>query len=80
MYSCMGKSVLNENLGSRTKPCYILNCDIMHHAIKRMSCNNGDSGVSVLSKNVTFWYSVGRCWCFSISKPALNLWLTAKCR
>ena len=38
MYSLIGKSVLNDHLGSNTDPCYIQNCVIMNHVIKRLRC------------------------------------------
>ena len=38
MYRFIGKSVLNDNLGSSTDPCYIQNRVIMNRVIKRLRC------------------------------------------
>ena len=41
MYSyIIGKSVLNNHLGSSSDLCYILYCVIMNCVIKRLRCNN----------------------------------------
>ena len=39
MYSNIGKSVLNDHLGSSTDPCYIQNRVIMNRVIKRLRCS-----------------------------------------
>ena len=38
MYRFVGKSVLNDNLGSSSDPCYIQNRVIMNCVIKRLRC------------------------------------------
>ena len=38
MYSYIGKSVLNDHLGSNTDPCYIQNHVITNRVIKRLRC------------------------------------------
>ena len=38
MYSYIGKSVLNDHLGSNTEPCYIQNHVITNRVIKRLRC------------------------------------------
>ena len=40
MYNNIGKSVLNDPLGSSTDPCYIPNRVIMNNIIKRLRCNS----------------------------------------
>ena len=39
MYSLIGKSVLNDHLGSNTDPCYIQNRVITNRVIKMLRCN-----------------------------------------
>ena len=39
MYNYIGKSVLNDHLGSSTDPCYIQNRVIMNRVIKRLRCS-----------------------------------------
>ena len=38
MHSKIGKSVLNDHLGSSTDPCYIQNRVITNRVIKRLRC------------------------------------------
>ena len=40
MYSKIGKSVLNDHLGSNIDPCYIQNRVIMNRVIKRLKVYN----------------------------------------
>ena len=54
MYSYAGKSVSSDHLGSSTDLCYIKNCVIMNHVIKRLRCSINLNCFIAINKYVKF--------------------------